>query len=167
MKTFEVEQKYRINDPAAFRRKIRALKARKVSSGHEENQVFDLRRFGIGGILRLRNAGGKGKLTLKGPRMAGKFKKRLEIETAVDYEKMNTIFGVLKWKPACRYAKKREEYKKGSAFITLDFLKGKGWFAEIEAAPKEIMVLQKKLGLKESDREERTYLEILGLTYRA
>ncbi len=167
LKTYEVEQKYRVKNPAAFRRKIIALKARKISSGFEENAVYNLRKFGIReGILRLRRSGKKAKLTLKGPRLAGRFKKRVEIETEVDFTAMNLIFRALKWKPSCRYSKVREEYQKGSALIVLDFLKGHGWFAEIEAPARQIHLLERKLGLKISDREHRTYLQILGLRYR-
>ena len=166
MKRYEVEQKYRIKDPAAFRKKIRALKARKILSGPEKNDVFDLKPFGMQeGILRLRKSGGKGKLTFKGPRMPGRFKKRIEIETAVDYENTRAIFAFLNWKPACRYEKIREEYRAGKALVTLDYLKNHGWFAEIEAKPRNIHALERKLGLKLSDREPRTYLEILGLRF--
>lgn len=166
MSKFEVEQKYRIADPSAFRKKIKALKAVKISDGAETNQVFDLRRFGIReGILRLRKSGKKGKLTLKGPRLKGRFKKRVEIETEVDYAKMELIFKTLGWKPACSYAKTRVEYDTGKAHVTLDYLKGHGWFAEIEGPAKEIHALERRLGLTRKDREERTYLEILGLSY--
>ncbi len=165
MKNLEVEQKYRIKDPAAFRRKIRSLRARLVSSGHEKNEIFGLQRLGVPGILRLRLTGKKAKLTFKGPRMAGRFKKRVEVETDVDPRNMAVIFKMLGWKPACHYEKRREEYRSGKALITLDYLKGRGWFAEIEASTREIHALEKKLGLKTSDREERTYLEILGLKY--
>ena len=167
MKKFEVEQKYRISDPAAFRKKILSLKAKKISNGHEENEVFNLKPFKKPGILRLRKKdGGKGVLTFKGPRLRSRFKKRLEIETPVDYKNARMIFELLGWKPACFYSKTREEYRVGKAFVTLDYLKKHGWFAEIEAPAVVIPVLERKLGLTRADRENRTYLEILGLCYQ-
>ncbi len=162
MPRFEIEQKFRVKNPALVRKKIRSLKARRVSSGFEENQVFDLARLGVEGILRLRKTGKKGKLTFKGPRLDGVYKKRVEVESDVDHGSMHTIFQLLNWKPFFRYSKTREEYKLGKIFITLDYLKGKGWFAEIEASEKDIRKTALKLGFKDSDREERTYLEILG-----
>lgn len=162
MAKFEIEQKFRVKSPALTRRKILALKAKRISSGFEENQVFDLSRLGIEGILRLRKTGSKGKLTFKGPRLDGIYKKRVEVETEVEHAGMNEIFKLLKWKPFFCYSKTREEYKIGKVLITLDFLKGKGWFAEIEASELDIKKTALKLGFTDSDREERTYLEILG-----
>lgn len=162
MPRFEIEQKFRVKNPAVIRKKILALKAKKISSGFEQNQVFDLSRLGIEGILRLRKTGKKGKLTFKGPRLDGVYKKRVEVESDVDHDSMHTIFQLLKWKPFFCYAKNREEYKLGKVMITLDYLKGKGWFVEIEASEKDIKKTALKLGFKDSDREERTYLEILG-----
>lgn len=162
MAKLEIEQKFCVKNPAQMRRKILALKAKKISSGFEENQVFDLSRLGIEGILRLRKTGKKGKLTFKGPRLDGVYKKRVEVESDVDHDSMHTIFKLLNWKPFFRYSKTREEYKLGKVLITLDFLKGKGWFVEIEASEADIKKTALKLGFKDSDREERTYLEILG-----
>ena len=162
MPKFEIEQKFRVKNPAVIRKKILALKAKKVSSGSEQNQVFDLTRLGVQGILRLRKTGKKGKLTFKGPRLDGVYKKRLEVESDVDHDSMNTIFKLLKWKPFFCYEKTREEYKVGKVLITLDYLKGKGWFVEIEASAPDIKKTALKLGFNDSDREERTYLEILG-----
>lgn len=162
MGKFEIEQKFRVKNPAEMRRRIKRLKAKKICSGFEENQVFDLSRLRVPGILRLRKSGEKGKLTFKGPRMAGVYKKRVEIETSVDYKTMDAIFKSLKWKPFFHYEKTREEYKLGKIFITLDYLKGKGWFVEIEASVAEIKKIAAKLGFTNADREERTYLEILG-----
>lgn len=162
MPKFEIEQKFRVRNPALIRKKIKALGAKKLSSGFEQNQVFDLTKLGAKGILRLRKSGKEGKLTFKGPRMDGLYKKRVEVESSVDYDRMNSIFGLLNWKPFFCYEKMREEYCLGKVLITLDRVKGHGWFTEIEASEKLIQKTARQLGFTNADREERTYLEILG-----
>ena len=166
MKSFEVEQKYRVTKPSSFRKTLRALKAKKIFSDHEFNELYDIRKkFGVKGVLRLRKyAGGKGLLTFKGPRMPGKFKKRVEIETPMDFDKTRAIFKMLGLKVVARYAKWREEYSLGGCHVTLDYLKGAGWFAEIEGPHRKIEALAPRLGFSNKDREERTYLEILNLS---
>ncbi len=162
MKKFEVEQKYRLRAPAALRAKLRALKARKISGGAEINHVYPLTKLGIPGILRLRRDSRGGKLTFKGPRLKSAFKKRIEIETPVNYQEMKLILDSLNPGKPFFYAKTREEYVFGKVLVTLDQVKGHGWFAEIEGPAMLIRPAAAKLGLKESDREERTYLEMLG-----
>jgi adenylate cyclase class IV len=43
----------------------------------------------------------------------------------------------------------------------VDFLKRFGWFLEIEGEPRSIRAIEKKLGLGDGDREERSYLQML------
>ncbi len=165
MKNFEVEQKYRIKNPAPIRRALRGLKAKKISAGAEHNTLYDsagrLRKRET--VLRLRLApGGKGLLTFKGPRLKGAYKKRVEMETAVDHARMKKILELLGFRPAASYSKYREEYKLGRHHVTIDRLSGKGWFLEIEGAAGGIGRIAKALGLKSKDREDRTYLEILA-----
>ena len=170
MKFFEIEQKYRISNPALFRRRLRVLKAHKISGGHESNELFDIiKRLGIqGSVLRLRkNPDGRGLLTFKGPRIAGKYKKRIEIETCVEYEKARHLLHALGFKVAASYSKKREEFILSRCHVTLDYLKGAGWFAEIEGSEKKITRIAAKLGFSDKDREERTYLEILGKSIKS
>ena len=166
MNSFEIEQKYTIKNPARIRQVLKRFKARKLHRGHEINDLLDfkgeLRKHKK--VLRLRrNGNGSGLMTFKGPRMkSGRFKKRLEVETPVDFEKAQKIFELLGFNVARHYEKYREEYALGTAHVTLDRLKGFGWFVEIEASPAQIHSIAKRLGLSEKDQEDRTYLEILA-----
>ena len=164
MKFFEVEQKYRLKDPRAIRRILKKLGAKKTAGGTERNEFFDRNDFFKKQkvALRLRRFGGnKATLTLKGPRIKAKFTKRREIETPVDYAAAKALLKFLGCKVRRQYIKEREAYRLNGALITVDHLRGFGWFLEIETSSKQIAYLAKKIGLRESDREERSYLQML------
>lgn len=158
---FEVEQKYRVTNPPAIRKCLKALKAKRLASGHEKNELWDLQRQvrKKGSVLRLRTFDGRGIFTLKGPKLKSKFKKRIEVETEVDPKAVRTMLQLLGFKVVARYEKKREEFKLGPAHVTLDNLGKFGWFVEVEAPENQIEKTAAKLGLKE--REERSYLEMI------
>ena len=167
MKSFEIEQKYRLKNPAVVRSILRRLGAKRIRSGFESNELFDfegmLRLHAS--VLRLRRYGKEkqGLLTFKGPCLKSRYKKRVEIETLVPWAKARVLLRSAGFKAVRRYFKKREEFVLGKAHVTLDQLLKKGWFLEIEGPPALIPGIQKKLGLSANDREERTYPEILGL----
>jgi predicted adenylyl cyclase CyaB len=163
MSSFEIEQKYRISNPNKIRERLKQLKAKKIASGHEYNALYDFqgKLRAKGKVIRLRShRKGEGVLTFKGPRMEGKYKKRIEVETPVDFEAAKKIFELMGLEVIAEYSKKREEYTIGKTHVTLDQLKGIGWFAEIEGTENHIQALEKKLGLTEKDQEHRTYVEI-------
>jgi predicted adenylyl cyclase CyaB len=160
----ELEQKFRIYEPEALRKKLRQMGAVKGSSGMEHNELFDM-----GGalqeknqILRLRYHGKEEAwLTFKGPRMKDEFKKRLELETPIHFETMKQILVILGYRVVDTYRKQREEYIAGLAKVCLDYLPRIGWFCEIEGRGPEIRKMMQKLGLDESQREERSYRKLL------
>lgn len=160
---FEIERKYRIQNPSVMRRRILETGAKLDGKGAEKNELFDfkgsLRRRGA--ILRLRRFSASAFLTFKGPRVKGIFKKRIEAETPVHYEAVKSILELAGFRAVAKYNKRRESFKLGPAHITLDYLSGFGWFMEIEAAPKTILALQKKLGLSEKQREDRSYPQMV------
>lgn len=163
MKSFEVEQKYRIKDPKAIRALLKKIGAGKISGGFESNEFFD-REGSLGRkkmALRLRRFGKRATLTLKGPRLRSRFTKRLEIEETVDHEPLKTILLLSGFRVWGSYGKKRELFKLGRATIALDFLKKFGWFLEIEGRPQTIALFEKKLGLSRADREEKSYLQMI------
>ncbi|HOW58311.1 MAG TPA: class IV adenylate cyclase [Candidatus Omnitrophota bacterium] len=164
MKFFEIEQKYRLADPKPVRAILKKLGAKKISSGAESNEFFDkdhfLKKQKIALRLR-RSAGKKATLTLKGPRLASKFTKRMEIETPVDYRATKSLLRFLGFKVHRQYTKNRESYKLGRAMVTVDYLEKFGWFLEIEAQPREIARLAKEIGLRQKDREGKSYLQML------
>ena len=162
---YEIEQKYRIKSPQKIRSVLKKLKAKKIASGFESNELLDrqseLRKKKS--VLRLRRYQGKGILTYKGPRLKGKFKKRIEIETETDYDKAKKILESLGYKTFFRYTKNREEYHYAGCSIVLDHLSSLGWFLEIEGTVKSIGMVSKKLGLRKTDEEPLSYPQLLHL----
>ena len=163
MSFVEIEQKYRLKDPAKIRMLLKKMGAKKISGGLEINEFFD-RRGELGGkrlAMRLRQFSGKATLTLKGPRLASRFTKRMEIEAPVDYRSLKTILELAGFKAVMRYKKERELYRLDKSLITLDRLPGFGRFLEIEGQSQAIKRIEKRLGLTPADREERSYLQML------
>lgn len=160
---YEIEQKYRIKHPARIRSLLKTLKAKKKFSKIEYNEIYDLdgRLFNQGSVLRLRHYGGaQGLLTFKGPVLPSVYKKRIELETTVDWRKVKLIFAALGFSKRAEYTKRREEYELKGAWVTLDYLHPWGWFVEIEGMPQQIKKLSQKLGLKSQDQEGRSYLQL-------
>ena len=164
MRLFEIEQKYRLRDPKRVRAALKKMGARKTANGVESNEFYDRDDFFKKQkvALRLRRFGkGLATLTLKGPRIQSKFTKRMEIETPIECataKEMLHFLGCQIWR---QYSKKREVYKLGKTIVTVDFLKKFGWFLEIEGQPRAIGKFEKKLGLRVSDREKRSYLQMM------
>lgn len=164
MSFVEIEQKYKLSSPAKARAILKKLGGRKVSGGVETNEFYDrgdfLKKQKV--AFRLRRFGkGPATLTLKGPKVRSRFTKRMEVETPVDYAAAKAMLAFLGFCRMRHYSKKRELYRCGQALVTLDLLKGFGWFLEIEGRPGTIERLEKKFGLTREDREERSYLHML------
>jgi adenylate cyclase class 2 len=157
----EVEQKFRVQDIERIRKLLRRLGARLTKSGYEHNELFDMdgRLKEKEYKLRLRRHGPKRAwLTLKGPRQEGDSKQRMEVETPVDYESTKHILELLDYRVCDTYAKQREEYALDACAVSLDYLEGCGWFVEIEGKTgTQIKAVARRLGLKEQDREHRSY----------
>lgn len=161
---FEVEQKYRLEDPARVRTLLKKMGARKITNAIEMNEFYDkdgfFKRQKV--ALRLRRfGGGPAKLTLKGPRLRSQFTKRMEVEMPVEYPVAKKVLNFLGCRVQKQYSKKRELYKLGKTIVAVDFLKKFGWFLEIEGRPSVIRRIEKKLRLTREDREERSYLQML------
>jgi len=157
----EVEQKFRVQDIERIRKLLRRLGARLTKSGYEHNELFDMdgRLKEKEYKLRLRRHGPKRAwLTLKGPRQQGRSKQRMEVETPVDYESAKHILELLDYRVCDTYAKQREEYSLDSCAVSLDYLEGCGWFVEIEGKTEaQIRAAARRLGLKDQNREHRSY----------
>jgi adenylate cyclase class 2 len=160
----EREQKYRITNPAVVRERLLRLGAEAHKKGFERNEMFDcddqLREQGL--KLRLRCHGpGMAAMTLKGPRLNGSQKTRMEVETPVEYEAAKRILELLGFRVNETYSKLREEYKLDGCPVCLDHIPECGWFAEIEGSARKISQIAKKLGFRAGDRERRSYRKLI------
>ena len=155
----EVEIKFVVSDRKAVESKLRELGFRQVTPRtHEMNVLYDLPGFPLrarGEILRLREYGGKWKLTHKSRGTARKHKSRVELETAVaDGEKMEAILRALGFRPSFRYEKFRSEWTDGKGEVVLDETPI-GNMGEIEGPPRWIDSVAKRLGIS-----PRTYITL-------
>src|SRR6266851_2047078 len=111
----EIEVKLRVPGAAAAQTLIAAAGFQiSVPRVFEANTIYDsadaaLRNSGL--VLRLRRAGDKVTLTLKGQPSPGKHKSRPEDEIVVsDYETTDRILTKLGYQPTFRYEKYRTEF---------------------------------------------------------
>lgn len=162
--SLEREQKYRVDQINPIRSRLLKLGAKVHASGFERNELFDLndRLFSQGQKLRLRRHGkNAAMLTLKGPRLAGQQKTRLEVETPVEYEAAKRILELVGFRIKETYSKIREEYRHEGCAICLDHIPNAGWFVEIEGRPKKIREIAQRLGLGPERREHRSYRKLI------
>ncbi|MBZ5648726.1 MAG: class IV adenylate cyclase [Acidobacteriia bacterium] len=151
----EVEIKFVISDLRTLERKLRALGFRRVTPRtHEMNVLYDLPGSPLrrrGEILRLREYGGKWKLTHKSRGTAVRHKSRVEIETSVaDGTQTDGILHALGFRPAFRYEKFRSEWTDGQGEVVLDHTPI-GDLGEIEGTPRWIDATARRLGLSPRD----------------
>ncbi|MFO8014989.1 MAG: class IV adenylate cyclase [Phycisphaerae bacterium] len=157
----EIEAKFRVDDPEAFR--VR-LDERGLTAGEtvfEVNRLFDdadgsLRQSGAALRLReeFRETDGtvvRTLLTYKGPRVESRMKRRPEAELAVESAApLVEIFGAIGLSETFRYEKRRTPFHGGACEVVLDEVPHLGHFAEIEG-PSEEAVFEELEGLGLSD----------------
>ena len=162
--SIEREEKYRIANVRVVRQRLLGLGATVHASGFERNELFDCndRLSSQGRKLRLRRHGQDiAMLTLKGPRLNGSHKTRMEVETPVDYEAAKRILELLDFRVKETYSKLREEYRLDGCPVCLDHVSDCGWFVEIEGTPKKIAEIARRLRLHRANRERRSYRKLI------
>ena len=160
----EVEIKFLIPDLKALESKLRASGFREETpSTHEVNSLYDLpgqklRRKGE--LLRLRDYGGKWKLTHKAKVKLGRHKSRGELETGVSNgQQMDAILRALGFVPAFVYEKFRAEWSDGEGHIVLDHTPI-GNIAEIEGKSRWIDRVARELGVTPQQYITKSYAEL-------
>jgi adenylate cyclase class 2 len=148
----ETEIKLRIGSAGDARRLLRVhgfcIAKRRV---FESNTIFDTPDLALrrrGNLLRLRQAGTRHILTVKGPPLAGAYKSRAEYESEFsDPAAMAAIFRQLGYTAVFRYEKYRTEYAQagGGGTVMLDETPI-GAFLELEGSPRWIDRTARELG---------------------
>jgi adenylate cyclase, class 2 len=134
----------------------------------ESNVLFDTIKHSLGKhgkLIRIRRVGVNGLLTYKGPSIAGKHKKREEIEMELeDPERLHVILDQIGLHPVFSYQKYRTEYAKRSSpgMVMLDETPI-GNFLEIEGTEPWIDRTAELLGFRHADYLTASY----GYLYRA
>jgi adenylate cyclase class 2 len=130
----------------------------------EDNWVLDDEQGTFrksGRLLRVRQAGHKGWLTLKEP---GSFhegvKSRVEIETPVESaERVLVILAGLGFRPVRRYQKRREIWALDQIVVALDETP-LGSFVEVEGPSERLAAVATDLGLNPHTAVRGTYLDL-------
>lgn len=157
----ETERKYRLSE-----KRLDTLTARLIELGATyRKEVFEVNYQHRGGemdergaTLRLRKIGDFTVLTYKEkvPNETGE-KQKIEYETSVaDVEAMENIIERLGYRLTAVYEKRRKYWHLNDVEVVLDELPF-GLFMEIEGTIEAIEKAEKKLGLKEIEREPRGY----------
>ena len=160
----EVEIKFLVPDLKALEQKLQQLGFKnETPSKHELNTLYDLpgqklRRKGE--LLRLRDYGGKWRLTHKAKVKLGRHKSRAELETGIaDGGKMDAILRALGYSPAFVYEKFRAEWSDGEGHVVLDRTPI-GNVAEIEGKSRWIDRIARELGVTPQDYITKSYAEL-------
>jgi len=174
----EIEAKLKVDSHAPVRERLEACSARFAYRVLEENHILDwadgsLRAAGCGlRVRRCRVLGGRpvsDTLTYKGPRQPGPYKKRLEINLAVESaEAACALLAALGCVQVMRFEKKREVWELDGCEVALDEVPHLGSYVEIEGPDNEaIGRLQERMGLGNCPHISRGYASLLGEFCRA
>jgi adenylate cyclase, class 2 len=181
-KNYEIEIKLGVPDPAALRRKLARLGARRLRRVYERNILYDTDRrdlFHRGRLLRLRveakaghghaplyhsNRHLRGLLTYKGPAATeSRYKVREEVEAPVrDSAAIEPVMHALGLRPWFRYEKFRATYRLSrlrGLNIELDETPV-GTFLELEGTPAAIDRAARLLGYSPKDYITASYWDL-------
>ena len=171
----EVETKLKIDDIEHTEEQIKELIGDYKGEKTEIDLYYDHPNIQIlsgGRALRVRDAGGKYRLTYKGPKKDDVTTSRAEIEIGIESAReMIEILNELGFYEICEVKKLRKTYLLKDLIITLDNVSDLGEFIEVEGKASnddefeekkdEIFKLLKKLGLSTEEISQRSYLEML------
>ncbi|MBI2045650.1 class IV adenylate cyclase [Candidatus Pacearchaeota archaeon] len=152
----ETEAKIKINEKE-FKNLIKILG--KPVFFFQENIIYRLNN----GMVRVREENGERIITFKGKRRKSKFKSRSEIEFKTDSgaDTLRCFFESFGLSKPFIYSKRRANFNFGKCVVSLDILKGKDYFIEVEGKKENIEKCLKMLGLEKNKIEKRSYPEIL------
>lgn len=161
----EIELKFRIEDPAGLRRRLRQLDFRAGARRREQNWIFDDARGRLraaGQLLRLRRAGPRWWLTAKGKRQPGALKRRQERETElVAGAGCRRLLELLGYRVQLRYARWRTVFRRRSEPGEVDWdVTPFGIYLELEGSASWVRRTARELGLEVAAAEPRAYPEL-------
>ncbi|MBX3434251.1 MAG: class IV adenylate cyclase [Pirellulales bacterium] len=187
--SYEVEQKFRVDDLDAIRARLEQFGATRGETCDQSDSYFrhPVRDFAATDeAFRLRRSGASGVLTYKGPKLDATTKTRVEHEAlladgAANLATADVMLQALGFAPVAVVAKRRETWSfpgpGGPIEVALDEVVGVGAFVELELAVTEpdarsaespldaartnLAAAATALGLDPGRSERRSYLELL------
>ena len=177
---YEVEQKYRVTDPAAIQERLCALGAEWDDDVQQVDRYFahPCRDFAeTDEALRIRQVGELNFVTYKGPKIDRTTKTRRELELplptgpafATEFSQLLTLLGFEFVAEVCKVRRKAAvTWQDGPIEVVIDWVECVGDYVELEvmATMTELAVAKKRLAtlsteLQLEDVERRSYLELL------
>jgi adenylate cyclase, class 2 len=171
----EIEAKLKVDSFKGIEKKLKAvgadfLRERLHTDAYFDDSKSSLRKSDSALRLRHQLIGKKDQvvITYKGPRRAGRFKRRLEIQFEVsDGSLAEKFLESIGYKRTIIYQKKRRVWHYRDCEIALDELPFLGKFVEIEGPnEKRIAKVQEKLGLKELPHTHDSYALMMAKELR-
>jgi adenylate cyclase class 2 len=181
--TFEVEMKYRVEDPTGLRQRIDGLRPRWLGAEDQADVylVHPARDFATSNeALRVRRSGRKQCITYKGPKQGGPTKTREEIEIEFEpgeeaFTRLLQMWTALGFRPLATVRKRRTSYELTTdgrkVLVVVDEAEALGTFAEVETlargqadvagAQGAVQSTAARLGLDPNAYEPRSYLRML------
>jgi adenylate cyclase, class 2 len=177
---YEVEQKFRLAEPAALEARLRALGVALEAPIEQADRYFahPSRDFAATDeALRIRSSGDRNWVTYKGPKIDRTTKTRRELELPIEpgdsgAARFAELLAALGFTPVATVRKRRSkamfDWHREHVEIVLDDVEGLGRFCELEisadsarldSARAALSELAHELGL--TDVERRSYLEML------
>lgn len=161
----ETEVKFRVDDRVALEARLAALGAAAGEAEEEDNLLLDDASRSLmsrGMALRVRTVGGRGLLTLKGPKeVRDGVKTRLELETEVsDPMRLVEALALLGYSRSFRYEKRRTTwcFADPSRPIVVVDETPLGLFAEVEGDEAAVRALAAELGVPPSGFIPESYV---------
>jgi adenylate cyclase class 2 len=168
----EIEAKLKVPDLAPIRSRLKEAGALRKKAELETNTFFDtkdqfLLKSDSGLRIRIaRDESGKQtyKVTMKGRRESGRFKRREETEFIADEpDAVKAIFERMGYSVALSFQKRRETWELQSCEVALDDLPHLGTFVEIEGkSDSAIANVQKLLGLEGAEPIQTAYADMIA-----
>lgn len=178
---YEVEQKFRVDDPQRLRQLLKEIGAVATAVQSHADTYFNhpCRDFQTTReALRIRRVDDRPSLTYKGAKLPGEIKARRELEWRLDPgdengSKMESLLNLLGFCEVATVRKQRESFTADAPWdgmvVTIDQVEQLGTYAEIELsvadtdevenARRRVAALAEKLALRDS--EPKSYLRLL------
>lgn len=168
----EIEAKVSVENLSELKDKLNQIGANLIGKWEETDAFFDFEDGNLSNSdsalrLRVRRDISSGvesyRITFKGPRQSGSFKRRQEIEITVNSsEDARNLLSSIGMKERVAYTKRRDSWQMDNCAIELDRIDGIGNFIEVEGPDEDsIRNILRQLDLSDKPTITKSYLEMI------
>ena len=163
----ENEVKFKVKEVKKISQRLVNIRAKQYPKARQIDYSFDTPDSFLsrqGKLLRLRKTEDAAVLTLKGPIIASRFKKRAE--TNIELDDFKTVFSLLRqigFLGSFSKEKIRQRFSYKDIGAYLDKLPFIGYYLEIEGKDRDILNFIERLGLDRSEAIKESYAQLFNL----